>query len=279
MAYLEHTQERNRTASLEAHPKPLELAKGRNWFGRSEQWLPPGILLALLASWEISVYLGWISALFFPAPTTIARAFGEQLMNGELLEALWATFGRLVPGLLAGGVVGLLLGAWMGWSRWLRVVADPFVAAFHPVPKISILPLVMIIFGIGETSKIVLVAVSSFFPMLINTMAGVQQIAPIHFEVAQNYGASTYKLFTRVIVPGSLPLILTGARLALNTALVITIAVELLSAQKGVGAMIWLAWETLRTEELYVALFATALIGIGFNRLLQFGERRLVYWQ
>ncbi len=279
MAYLEQTQNRSAAERVEALSAPLGFVEGRGWLRWGERWLPALILLALLASWEISVYLGWISALFFPAPTTIAQTFGKQLINGKLLEALWATFGRLGPGLLAGGMAGLLLGAWMGWSRWLRVVADPFVAAFHPVPKISILPLVMIIFGIGETSKIVLVAISTFFPMLINTMAGVQQIAPIHFEVAKNYGASTYKLFRRVIMPGSLPLILTGARLALNTALVTTIAVELLSAQTGLGAMIWLAWETLRTEELYVALFTTALIGIGVNRSLQWCEQKFIHWQ
>lgn len=258
-------------------PAP-EPAEGRERLGRGEQWLPPMILLTFLAGWELSVYRGWISALFFPAPTKIVHTFVEQLGNGELLEAVWMTFYRLVPGLLSGGVVGLLLGAWMGWSRKVRMVADPFVAAFHPVPKISILPLVMILFGIGETSKIVLVSIAAFFPLLLNTMTAVRQINPLHLEVAHHYGATGIKLFRRVILPASLPLILTGVRLALNAALVITVTVELLSAQTGLGAMIWLAWETLRTEELYVALFTTALIGIGFNRSLQWCEQKFIHW-
>jgi len=235
--------------------------------------------LVLLLGWELSVYRAWISALFFPAPSTIARTAVEQLRSGELLEAVSATGMRLAIGLILGGGVGLLGGLLMGWSSRLRLVIDPFVAALHPVPKIAILPLVMIIFGIGESSKIVLIAVSSFFPMLINTMAGVQQIAPIHFEVAQNYGASRYRLLQRVIIPGTLPSILTGARLALNSGLVVTIALELLSAQRGLGALIWLAWETLRTEELYVALLTTAGLGVGFSHGLQRIERWLMPWQ
>lgn len=279
MAYLEQTQKRSTAAHVEVIPSPVfEPSVGREPLGWGEQWLPSMISLALLAGWEFSIYLGWISALFFPAPTVIARAFVEQISNGELIEAVWVTFGRLLVGLVSGGMAGLLLGAWMGWSRRVRMVVDPFVAAFHPVPKISILPLVMIIFGIGETSKIVLVAIAAFFPLLLNTMTAVHQINPLHLEVARHYGAAGIKLFRRVILPASLPLILTGLRLALNAALVITVAVELISARTGLGATIWLAWETLRTEELYVALFTTALIGIGFNRLLQFCERRLIHW-
>ena len=108
------------------------------------------------------------------------------------------------------------------------------MAAAHPIPKIAILPLVLIVFGIGETSKIVLIAVAAFFPMLINTMAGCD-IHPRHFEVAKNHGAGPL-VFRRVLWPGSLPLALAGARLALNTALVITVAVELLTARQGLGA-------------------------------------------
>jgi NitT/TauT family transport system permease protein len=167
----------------------------------------------------------------------------------------------------------------MGWSQRLRIVIDPFIAAAHPVPKIALLPIIMIIFGIGESSKVVVVGVAAFFPMVINAMAGVRQISPIHFEVAENYGANPVKTFTRVVVPGSLPLVLTGARLALNTALLLTIAVELVAAQKGLGVMVWFAWQTLRTEELYASVAATATMGVSFNLLLQRLAAHLVPWQ
>jgi ABC-type nitrate/sulfonate/bicarbonate transport system permease component len=115
--------------------------------------------------------------------------------------------------------------------------------------------------------------------MLINTAAGVRQIHPIYFEVAENYGARMIQVFARVVLPGSLPLVLSGLRLALNTALLLAIAVELVAAQEGLGAMIWFAWETLRTEELYATLAVAAALGIGFNFVVQRLTTKLVPWQ
>jgi ABC-type nitrate/sulfonate/bicarbonate transport system permease component len=246
---------------------------------RLEWWLPAVAVAVALAVWEWQVRTGRLSALFFPAPSTIALTLVRLLTNGELATHLSATLSRLFLGFALGGLSGLILGLTMGWSRRLRAVVDPLIAAAHPVPKIAVLPLFMIIFGIGESSKVVVVAVTVFFPMLINTMAGVRHISPIHFEVAQNYGASLFKVFTRVVVPGSLPLVLTGTRLALNVALLLTIAVELRAAQEGLGAVIWFAWETMRTEELYASLGITAVLGIGFNLLLQRLAAHLVPWQ
>jgi NitT/TauT family transport system permease protein len=246
---------------------------------RREWWLPLLVIVLVLAVWEWQVRTGGMSALFFPAPSTIIQTLVRLLVEGELLAHLGATLARLFLGFLLGGIPALILGLFMGWSRGLRAVVDPLVAAAHPVPKIAILPLVMIIFGVGESSKVVVVAIAVFFPILINTMAGVRQIPPIYFEVAQNYGAGLFKAFARVVVPGSLPLVLTGARLALNVALLITIAVELVAAQKGLGEMIWFAWETLRTEELYASLVVIAGLGIAFNLLLQRLMARLVPWQ
>jgi ABC-type nitrate/sulfonate/bicarbonate transport system permease component len=163
--------------------------------------------------------------------------------------------------------------------RRLRSVIDPLVAALHSLPKIAILPLIMIIFGIGDVWKVVVIAIGSFFPMLITSAAGVRQIHPIYFEVAENYGASRLRVYARVVLPGSLPLVLTGLRLAMNTALLLAIAVEIVAAQQGLSSMIWFAWETLRTEELYAALVTAALLGIGFNALVQQLIRVLVPWQ
>jgi NitT/TauT family transport system permease protein len=232
----------------------------------------------VLIAWEWSVRSGRLSALFFPAPSTIVLTIVRLLASGELAMHMSATLSRVALGFVLGGAPGLALGLAMGWSRSLRAALDPLVAAVHPLPKIAVLPLIMIIFGIGESSKIVVIAVGTFFPMLINSMAGVRQISPIHFEVAENYGASPFKVLTRVIIPGSLPLVLAGARLALNIALLLAIAVELVSAREGLGEMIWFAWQTLRTEELYASLAVIGGIGIAFNLLLQFLSRRLVPW-
>ncbi|MDH4209053.1 MAG: ABC transporter permease, partial [Anaerolineae bacterium] len=173
---------------------------------RLRSWLPALIVVTGLIAWEWSVRSGRLSALFFPAPSVVVMTIARLLESGELVVHARATLLRVVCGLVLGGVPGLLAGLAMGWWRPLREALDPLVAAVHPLPKIAVLPLIMIIFGIGESSKIVAVAVGTFFPMLINSMAGVRQISPIHFEVAKNYGASPFKVLTRVVVPGSLPL-------------------------------------------------------------------------
>ncbi len=275
MAYLEDARRRSAT-----EPQTPRLTVKRPTIGVFlERWGAMLLVILVLLVWEWQVRVGNISFLFFPAPTIIAWTLIRWFTNGELTSHLLATLSRVFLGFTFGSTTGLFLGLSMGWSRRLRAVLDPLLAAAHPVPKIAVLPLVMILFGIGETSKIVLVAVATFFPMAINTMTGVRQIPPLYFEVARNYHAGWLKVFTRVIIPGSLPLILTGIRLAFNIALLLTIAVELVTAQQGLGALIWLAWETLRTEELYASLAVIAALGIGGNAGLQYVMKYLVPWR
>jgi NitT/TauT family transport system permease protein len=195
-----------------------------------------------------------------------------------MIVNLVASLERIGWGSLFGIVPGVTIGLAMGWSPRIRKVVDPFIAAIHPIPKVAIFPLIMIVFGIGEVSKIAAIAISAFFPMLINSMAGVRQLNPIYFEVAKNYGSNTWKTFTRIVLPGSLPMILTGARLAFNMALVITVSVEMLAATKGLGVLIWFAWETLRTQDLYAALIVIAAVGLALNFLLQEAAVYLTRW-
>jgi NitT/TauT family transport system permease protein len=153
------------------------------------------IAAVAIGGWEVVARAGMVSKLFFPAPSVIARTLFGMLQGGRLAQDVAGTVGRLLTGFLFGGSAGLLVGMWMGWSPTTRRILDPFVAAAHPVPKISTLPLIMLIFGIGVVSKTLIVAVAAFFPMLINTMAGVSQIQPVYFEVAENYGASARQIY------------------------------------------------------------------------------------
>jgi NitT/TauT family transport system permease protein len=236
-------------------------------------FLAVGLLL-----WEGLARAGLISSMFFPAPTAIIENLLQLVEDGTLWGHFIATFKRLIFGLIVGGSLGVILGLVMGWSKEWRSVVDPVIAALHPIPKISILPLIMIIFGIGEISKVIVIALAVFFPMLINTIAGVRHISPIYFEVAQNYGADFRKLFRRVVIPASLPMVTTGLRIALNTALVVTIAVELVVANQGLGAMIWFSWEILRTKDLYASLLFISMVGILSNLILQLTTRLILPW-
>jgi NitT/TauT family transport system permease protein len=243
------------------------------------RWAAPVLALTLLAGWELLGRMGWIPVLFFPAPSLILATLGETAKSGALALHVGATLSRLTLALAWGGGFGLVLGMAMGYSTRLRTVVDPFVAALHPVPKMSLLPLIMLLFGIGWFSKALVVAVSTFFPMTINAMAGVRQIDPRYFDVAKVFGASRWRVFTRVVLPGSLPLVLAGARMALNRALGATIGLELITAETGLGSMLYFAWQTLRTEELYATIFVIGALGYLFRFVTDRLALKLVPWQ
>jgi len=274
-------------AHLESHrgrstPKFTSLLLSRSpWLKLTQvgNWASTLLVMGLLLTWEWGVYSQIISPLYFPAPSFIFNTILKQMIKGALLEHTTATLWRMLWGLLVGGMAGLILGLAMGWSHRLRSVLDPLVAAIHPLPKIALLPLIMVIFGVGDLSFEIVIATGAFFPLLINTMAGVAQIQPIYFEVAQNYQAGLLKIFQRIIWPGSLPLILVGLRLALNTTLLLAVAVEMIGAQTGLGAMIWMAWTTMRVEEVYVSLSIILGLGMSMNLLLNYAHQRWVPWQ
>jgi len=232
----------------------------------------------LLTVWELVIRTGLYSGLFFPAPSAIAQALGRSFTSGELPLHLSATLLRIAAGLAIGTLAGLLLGLAMGSWRGLRAVLDPIIAAIHPVPKLALFPLLIVLLGIGERSKIAAIAVGAFFPMVLNTMAGVRAISPVHLELARNYGASTAKMFGRVLLPGSLPMILTGLRISANVAFHATIGVEMVGSRVGLGSLLWLSWQTFRIEQLYATLTVIALVGFGLTFLLRAIARRTAPW-
>ncbi len=240
---------------------------------------PLAIFVAILIAWQIAATRGLIDSLHFPAPTTIAQATWKTLMDGTLLSDLVATGGRILWAVAIGGGLGMILGVAMGMSARLRAILDPFVGALHPLPKIAILPLMMVVFGIGDLSLILIIAAAAFFPMLINTMAGVSQIDPIHIDVARLHRARRRLVWRRVLVPAAAPSVLAGLRLSLNTALLVAIAVEMIAADSGLGNMIWMSWTTFRIENIYVAVFATIGFGLGVNLLITAITRVWVPWQ
>jgi ABC-type nitrate/sulfonate/bicarbonate transport system permease component len=229
---------------------------------------PLMLLAAWLGLWELLVRSGAVGSIFFPPPSTIAGSVVNLFASGAAVTHAAITMERTLAGFAIGASAGLILGFAMGaWPR-LHALLDPLVALVHPIPKIAVLPLILIVFGIDEASKIALGAVVAFFPMLINTIAAVRHISPTYFEVARSYGASPTRVFTRVMVPGSLPLVLTGAKLSLNVALMMVIAAELLVAQRGLGQMLWFSWQTMRIADVYAWLFVTGSLGVVLNWML-----------
>jgi len=245
---------------------------------RTELILSVASPLLVLVLWEVLVRSGTLNALFFPPPTFVFKTMYTMTLSGELPHQVGVSLRRVLLGFGLGAAPAVIIGLAMGWSSRVRAFVEPIIAATYPVPKIALLPMIMLIFGIGEMSKIVIIAVGAFFPAAINATAAVLGISPTYFEVARNFGAGPYRTFTRVVLPGSLPIVFAGLRLGVGVALLLVVAAEFVAAREGVGALIWLAWQTLRTEKLYAGVVTWAAIGVLSTRGLQWLERRIVRW-
>lgn len=243
-----------------------------------DRLIASAIALALLGLWEIASRAGWINSLLFPAPSVILLNFGVLWRKG-LAENIGVTLSRFLGGVLLGGIPGILVGLCIGWLPRARRIADPFIAAIHPVPKLVLFPLFIVIFGLNEGAKIASIALTVFFPSLINAAAGAREISPLYFEVIRSYGGGRRALFRHVVVPGSLPMILSGIRIAATLGLLVTIAIEFSITTKGIGSIMWLALQTMRPEDLYVGVVTISLIGIGINAGIQWLLKRLTPWQ
>lgn len=237
--------------------------------------------LAVLLLWQVASDLGLIDQRYVPSPVSIAEAGWSLTVSGELGRHIAASLKRLVIGFIVGAVPGVLIGMAMGLNRWLRAVIDPLVAALYPIPKIAILPLLMLVFGLGDTSKVVVVAMSVLFLTIISTTIGVLQIDRIYFDVARNFGTPWHKLFLRVILPGALPEVFGGLRISLGVSLVVLVGAEFVASNSriGIGYLIWSSWETLVVEKMFVGIIVITVLGVISTFLLHEVERLLIPWR
>jgi NitT/TauT family transport system permease protein len=246
---------------------------------RRERMLSVASPVALLLAWELAARFGWIDVRFFPAPSAIMVALFGMAQTGELLDHVLISLQRIVLGFLLGGVPAIVLGILMGISRPVRALFDPLIVATYPIPKSSILPFILLIFGLGEMSKVVMVAIGVFFPIAINATAGVLQISPVYLDVGKSFKASRWDIFRTIALPGALPFIMTGVKLGAGLALILIAVAEMVGAKSGIGYMIWSAWETFAVARMYVGLFVIALIGFAISFLLNEVERWIIRWK
>ncbi|MGM5024105.1 ABC transporter permease [Tardiphaga sp. 367_B4_N1_1] len=235
--------------------------------------------VALLALWEVAAHMNFIDARFFPPPSSIVHQFGALIASGELGRNVAASLQRLGLGMLLGGVPALFLGLAMGVSRPLRAAIDPMINATYPIPKSAILPLVLLIFGLGEMSKVVMVALGAFYPIVINTVMGVANIDKVYLDVGQNYRANRWQVFRTIALPGALPSIMAGVKLAVGMGLILIAISEMVAANDGIGFMIWNAWQVLTVDTMYVGLLVIAVLGFLFSLVLDEVEHRLIPWK
>lgn len=238
-----------------------------------------GTPILLLIVWEVAVATELIDGRFFPAPSSIFQQMYTLATSGALLEHTYVSLRRLAFGFVIGAVPALFLGVAMGLFRPVRAALNPLVSGTYPIPKSALLPLILLIFGLGEASKVVMVAIGVFYPVVMNTTAGVLQIQSIYYDVADNYAAGRWQVFRTVALPGAMPNIMTGIELGAGLGLILIAIAEMVGAQAGLGFMIWNAWELYSVETMYVGLLVIAVIGyvmsIGLNAL----SNRLIPWR
>jgi 1,4-dihydroxy-2-naphthoate octaprenyltransferase len=235
--------------------------------------------IALLIVWEALVATGVLDRRFFPAPSETLARLWELLQDGTLLTATVVTLRRMAVGFLLAAAPAVLLGLLMGMSRTVRVLFAPLIAALYPIPKIALVPMVVILLGIGEPAKYAIVVISVFFMVVINTMSGVMNVDTRYFDVARNNGASRWDLVWTVALPASLPSILTGINLGLGFALTVIVGTELLLPQGGLGALIWKSYQIYDIATIFAGLLVVAVIGWAFDSAMQEVERQLLPWR
>ncbi|BBL83399.1 ABC transporter permease [Thermus thermophilus] len=233
--------------------------------GKPELWSGLGLLLF----WEIASRVGFLDARFFPPPTAILGTAFSFLLDPARQADLVATLGRLGTGIAIGAIPGIALGLAMGISVTLRLALDPLISVLNALPKSALFPLLLLIFGLGEGSRLAMVALGVFIPVVVNSMEGVRSIERVFFDVAKVFGASRYQEVRTVALPASIPMVLTGLRLGVGMGIVLGVLAEMLSGKNGLGHILWTSWQVFWVPGLYAALTYAGLIGVLSAYLLE----------
>ena len=238
-------------------------------------WIVP---LLVIVGWEAASRSGWLSTRILPEPWAVAQAAWQLLKSGELVHDVAISTGRALGGLAIGGGLGLVLGLLTGTFRTAETLLDTTLQMVRNVPPLALIPLVILWFGIDESAKLFLVAIGVFFPIYLNTYAGIKSVDAGLVEMARSYGLRGWPLYREVILPGALPSILVGLRFSLGLMWVLLIVAETISAQSGIGYMTMNAREFLQTDVVLVGVLLYALLGKLADLIARGLERRFLRW-
>ena len=226
-----------------------------------QRLLPWVVPVGLVAFWQIASSLGWLSTRVLPAPSDVLKAAWTLSASGEHWTHVKLSAGRALAGLAVGGGLGLAFGLLTGSVKFFETLLDSTIQMVRNIPALALIPLVILWFGIDETAKLFLIAVSVFFPIYINTFHGIRNVDPGLIEMGRTYGLTRWQLYREVILPGALSSILVGLRFSLGLMWVILIVAETISAQAGIGYLTMNAREFLQTDIVLVGILLYALLG------------------
>ncbi|MBC8994626.1 ABC transporter permease, partial [Micromonospora chalcea] len=236
-------------------------------------------LLALAAIWETAPRAGLVDRVFLPPLSEVLAAWWELLRTGQLADHVGASLTRSLTGLALAVVTAIPLGLLIGWYRPLADLLSPLLEVFRNTAALALLPVFVLILGLGETSKIALVVYACSWPILLNTVAGVKGVDPLLIRSARSMGLNHLRLFQKVILPAAVPTVFTGVRLAGAYSILVLVAAEMVGAKAGLGYLVNYAQYNFAIPDMYAGIITISAIGLVVNQLLVAGERRFSTWR
>ncbi len=234
--------------------------------------------LLLLLIWELITWQGWIPAWFLPVPTEVFQTLYDMVISGELLHHAAISLGRAVSGYAMAALVGVGLGLLIAWSRIMEDFFDPLIELIRPLSTFALIPIFFLWFGIGNTSKIMIIFKSCFFPIVLNTIAGIKGVDKKLIMAARSLGAGGGQMWTRVLLPSAMPMIITGMRISTAIAMMALVGVEMLASDSGLGFLVIDAQRTFDTERVFAGIVVLALLGFSLDRLARKIQARILSW-
>jgi NitT/TauT family transport system permease protein len=236
-------------------------------------------LIVAIGCWQIAASAAWINPLFLPSPIAVMKAIGRLAMDGVLWQHLWFSIMRIGTGWLIGTVAGIIVGFAIGLSSTARGVGVTFISALFPIPKIALLPLLILWLGIGEAPKIATIALGVFFSTAISVYSGVDSVPRNLIRMAQSFNVPFSTIVRKVIWPGALPSMLAGFRITASIALLLVVSAEMIGAQFGIGAFVLQAGNLMQTDQLLAGVVVLSIFGLLIGRLIDWLEARLLHWR
>lgn len=236
-----------------------------------------GLLVALLLLWQVSAGR-WVSSANWPPVTDIVRAMVAGLRDGELLQVFVSTLWRMAVGFLLGSLAGVVMGLAMASLPWFNAALRPLIELLRPIPIPAIIPPLILLLGIDHAMKIFTVAFSVFFPVLVNTVSGVRAVDPTIVDVGRTFQLGRTRILTHIVLPTALPYILSGLRISLALALIVSVVSEMIAGSEGIGFYVMTMQYAMRPADMYAAIFLLSATGYGLNRGMLMIERRLLRW-
>jgi ABC-type nitrate/sulfonate/bicarbonate transport system permease component len=235
--------------------------------------------VALLVLWEVAANRDWINTLFYPAPSVVLQRSWDQIRDGNVLRDAQATSKRLALGFLFGATPAIFVGLAAGLIRPIRTALYPLATALYVVPRIAMLPLVLVAFSIGDPARVFMVAFSVFFIVFFSALAGAEQVDHTHLDVARAFGAGRVRQIMTVLLPGALPALMSGLQVAMGFALIVIIGTEFMAANDGLGARIWRSYQIFDFPSMYAGVMAVTVLGVLINAGLLAVTRVLLPWR